>query len=1110
MIEQDKPEIELDFDDPRVIEEQNNRKLTADKIRQILSKVENNPADSSKRWVWELIQNAKDVPNTAFGRVSIQMILTRDKLIFKHNGDPFSLKNIFSLIQQVSSKDSTNSDEEVTGKFGTGFITTHLLSKIIEVDGRVKHRGVYRRFKTILDRSGNNSEEMLPKITSALDHIRNIENDEIFPKVENYETNRKETSLDTSFTYHLNSDESLSFAIAGIKDLINTLPVTLVYLPKIKKVEIINELEGNRTEYISHQIEKEEKVAKFSVEILKNSVLSSVHNFITYSTEHVSLGVDVKDFEGMELMQQDPKKPRLFRDFPLIGSEKFYFPFVLNGHMFNPTEDRDGILLHGKDSAEALKNREIMDNAYASAIEFTNWLIQKGAKNRFITALSRIPTEHKWTELSEIWIKENIINYRKFIFSSKLVETENPGEITTIEDSVLPNFQGNQESKLEFYELVKFFKTTSKVPSKKTVLNWIEHVGPSSEGELWPRKIYFDLEDLLREVAELESVENLSKQVGIDEENTFQWINSLVKFLVEKKESELLNEFAIIPNHHGDFEFLSRLYLEEDKDPIDDLFLDVIDSLGEDWRKEIIHRKIKFEHINISKRGLSNLSEKVNEVLKEKVNLVNNTFRWKFKSRTDALQKLVQIISITGKESKEDNFKNQVFLFAKELFGFQESIRVVEFHKSFRFDFALRLLIEMINSRIQELENLEQLAIHLNIPLIKSQYWINEYIILLKAKTEFESLLKFGEIIPNRYGFFCNIESLKNFGTQENPLSDKLLDILFELDEDEDWRIEIVHECISIQMAETLKFEELGNRIQELVSQLQKEDLSDPSLGHLEKYRNCLLDLIEWVHKDDRGERFLKSFKEKSNELFYKLTMRNSNLTVDDIKMLADPDNKELLRQISNSTISKKEIMDLISMAEMLGSASQLLQYADDLVSEKQDMDWLLKVGSEVELAFMKALKNESLRGELIHTGSGSFDFKITNNKNGKVFYIELKSFAYGSLKPLRFAPSQADRAINSKGDFAICLIERPQTNAITIDYIKGNTKAIIKGFNIFISGYNDFLMYKKIIGREENFDSKLRLILLEKERIEIQKSKLLKQADSFHEMIQTITRQIS
>ena len=88
---------------PEEIEKHNNRKLTADKIRQILSKVMETPTQSSKRWVWELMQSAKDIPNR-FGEVSIKIELTENSLKFLHNGNPFTLKNIMGLIQQVSSK----------------------------------------------------------------------------------------------------------------------------------------------------------------------------------------------------------------------------------------------------------------------------------------------------------------------------------------------------------------------------------------------------------------------------------------------------------------------------------------------------------------------------------------------------------------------------------------------------------------------------------------------------------------------------------------------------------------------------------------------------------------------------------------------------------------------------------------------------------------------------------------------------------------------------------------------------------------------------------------------------------------------------------------------
>lgn len=138
-------------------------KQAADKIRQILSAIRNNPASSAKRWVWELMQNAKDIPNK-YGKVSVEIeLISENELQFRHNGNPFGIKNITGLIRQVSSKDSLNSDEETTGKFGTGFICTHLLSDVIDVDG-VLNYDTYRKFTLSLDRSGRSSEELMPRI----------------------------------------------------------------------------------------------------------------------------------------------------------------------------------------------------------------------------------------------------------------------------------------------------------------------------------------------------------------------------------------------------------------------------------------------------------------------------------------------------------------------------------------------------------------------------------------------------------------------------------------------------------------------------------------------------------------------------------------------------------------------------------------------------------------------------------------------------------------------------------------------------------------------------------------------------------------------------------
>jgi hypothetical protein len=52
---------------------------------------------SERRWIWELIQNAKDasVENLP---VNIEIVYGTDYVEFKHSGKPFTHRNIMSLI----------------------------------------------------------------------------------------------------------------------------------------------------------------------------------------------------------------------------------------------------------------------------------------------------------------------------------------------------------------------------------------------------------------------------------------------------------------------------------------------------------------------------------------------------------------------------------------------------------------------------------------------------------------------------------------------------------------------------------------------------------------------------------------------------------------------------------------------------------------------------------------------------------------------------------------------------------------------------------------------------------------------------------------------------
>ena len=95
------------------------------------------PSDiDCQRWPWELMQNAKDSISGS-NRDTIDIILTieDDYVIFQHDGNPFNGDSYLALLYKYS--DGKKDNTESTGRFGTGFLTTHSLSKVVNIEGTI-------------------------------------------------------------------------------------------------------------------------------------------------------------------------------------------------------------------------------------------------------------------------------------------------------------------------------------------------------------------------------------------------------------------------------------------------------------------------------------------------------------------------------------------------------------------------------------------------------------------------------------------------------------------------------------------------------------------------------------------------------------------------------------------------------------------------------------------------------------------------------------------------------------------------------------------------------------------------------------------------------------
>lgn len=534
-------------------------KQAADKIFNLLEVNRNHASLSSKRWAWELIQNAKDVPNK-YGKVSIEIERVSEReLLFKHNGNPFDLeKNIWGLIRQVSSKSSVNKDEEITGKFGTGFICTHLLSDVIVVRGVLKYKG-YRQFVLELDRRGETSEELALRIKETEKPFFDAE--KYFSEIKDYEENRAEGDYDTEFIYTLDSEEKVKAAVVGLDDLVNTMPITLVIQAnKIKKVHVIDRVRKTDVTYECEPHPLSENVVFSEIKI--NDIVrqnKQCKQYLSYVTDEVILTTEVvKTENGYTLVKRGDEQPVLYRDFPLIGSERFYFPYSLDGFRFNPTEKRDGVHLNSRESRFARDNRRIIDHAVEASLKFNEWLIAHNATNRYLIAYSPKPKpEVDYDEdVALPWINQLQANWRAKLLEQQLVESEDG--IHSVNEISVPSFPGGASANAEFFNLLDgFYIGRGYLPKKQYQEGWLKIL--NADYKVWNAKLKYEKDDFLKDLSDLGSVDALCQKLNKDEQTVLAWLNKVYVFLIKHKCQDDLKEYAIVPNEEGVFMCIDEL-----------------------------------------------------------------------------------------------------------------------------------------------------------------------------------------------------------------------------------------------------------------------------------------------------------------------------------------------------------------------------------------------------------------------------------------------------------------------------------------------------------------------------------------------------------------------
>lgn len=332
----------------------------ANKIIDMLKALDsNNDANTAYRWIWELIQNAKDVPNSS-GKVDIEISFDASKktLEFRHNGRLFSTKNIIFLIEQVSTKERDKIEhkkEKSTGKFGTGFLTTHLLSKKVTVSGYIQDDDEpISKFSIDLDRTSGLQREIIASIENSCNQLEN--------NSFHAEASIDENAFNTCFTYYLN-DLGINVAKEGINNLIVSAPFVFAFVPEINTITII---EGSNTKKIERRVERPIKLDNsrvISTSITTNGQKENRYIAVLQNFESgVEIAVEVEQKQCEKWLCEINEKLSFINNKDVCPTQNGNFRCISELYIDSgeiAEETKDVLNLIGRDVREELINKKI-------------------------------------------------------------------------------------------------------------------------------------------------------------------------------------------------------------------------------------------------------------------------------------------------------------------------------------------------------------------------------------------------------------------------------------------------------------------------------------------------------------------------------------------------------------------------------------------------------------------------------------------------------------------------------------------------------------------------------------------------------------------------------
>ena len=557
--------------------------LTDTNAQGVLNHLKKNQSSRERmldRWIWELLQNARDTSATVDeSRLTASICYEGGRLVFQHDGPAFSMREIVHLIYHGSTK---TEDDRPIGRYGSGFLTTHLISPDIDISGRLVDG---QAFSFQLSRPIGSVEQLRESMDRAFNdfqaHLSEV---------------RTPSEFTARFCYSV-ADESIDAVEDGLAKLRQCAPFVTVFNQEFSRIAIC--ADGDTVVY--EKMADRQLVHDWCRIVTvreKTGQSERCDDYVLLQRGVTAIAAPVRQLRNRIECMPLTEIPKLFLGFPLIGTETFGFPVAINSFEFTPTEDRDGVFLLRGDDDSNRRNRAIVETACDLVTELVRLSAATGWHN--VHAFAQLPPLHSDKWLNVDWLRETL----KDRFVQPIRDT--PAVLDTDGVAMSPRRSRLPASAPEtidaLWELLRDWADAhGKLPRRSEAVGWSRAV--TSWAQLYDSEdtavaLFDEALDGPALASQVDSMtrggEGYAKVAALQEllhgeVPAVEWLNRLHRFLNENGLRETVQRYCLVLDQDGSLCTPSELH--RDCDVASEL-KDVAELLDRHLREELRDRRL--------------------------------------------------------------------------------------------------------------------------------------------------------------------------------------------------------------------------------------------------------------------------------------------------------------------------------------------------------------------------------------------------------------------------------------------------------------------------------------------------------------------------------------